>query len=324
MGSTAARTRGAWACALALTIVGCGAEETETQATPPPTRTPTPYVPDLPPDEAQSATLDDATLQQVLAAQVPALLQADLRAVPDIVEGFVDLTDPECPAAQVQGEGDFAVLVVESDCVNGDGVRIRGYLNITRVVEDGGAVVNVSMEGGGLRMEAPDGRFVEVGGYMGAHEARFDDVRETGAYLGARLRADPETAAGNPFLDGTFGGRMERWSYAEPGGAAVGLSAAMTLSEGPVNTLSVSGLRLNSWACGEEPAGVFSVREPSGAWHDVIFDGFVEEDEDEEPTGEPGEAVCDGCGVHMVGGEDRGAICADGAWMGDVFAGVSP
>ena len=245
-------------------LVGCGETAEDGAPEPPPTRTPTPYVPDLPPDDVQQTTLDEAALGRLMAEQIPALVRSDLSAVPGIIEGFADLTDPECPGAQVDGADGYSVVAFEADCVNGDGVRIRGYLNLTRISEDEGASTTAVVEGNDLRIEAPDGRFIELSGYFSTTDEAYDGAVERGSYLSARLRADAQTAAGNPWLVGTFQGRIERFSYAQPDGAVVGLSGAVTLSGETDLTLSISALRLNSWACGQEAAGVFSVREPSG------------------------------------------------------------
>lgn len=300
-----------WALAAGVGCEGDGGEAAPEPAT---TRTPTPYVPDLPPEAVgPEARLDAAAVAGVLAQRLPALMSADVAAVPDRLEALLALGDDACPGGERFGGDSSQGLALENDCATADGFRYRGYLNITRFSEDDGAVVGFSVDAGGVRVDAPDGRFIEVDGYFGGSTERFDEVVGHNAYVGARLSADPGTAEGNPWLDGTFAGRIERWSYREPGGVAMGLDGSVALVGGPASAVSVSGLRLNSWACGAEPAGVFSLREADGAWHDVVFDGFVDEDAPDEG------GVCDGCGAHLVAGQAAGAVCADGGLVTALF-----
>lgn len=303
--------------------VGCGGSADGDAADAPAIRAPTPYVPDLPPAaDGPAARLDAAAVAAAITARVPELLGADLAAVPDLVEGFVDLAAPGCPGGERFEEGEASGLAVENDCITADGYRFRGLLSITRFTEAEGAVRGFSVDAGGVRIEAPDGRFVELDGFFGGSSERFDEVVGHNTYLGARLAADAETAGGNPWLDGTFEGRLERWSYREPGGVAMGLSGSVALAGGAVSAVAVSGLHFDSWSCGAEPSGVVSVREADGVWHDVVFDGFRDDEGEGQGVPEGDEAVCDGCGAHLVAGVDAGTVCAEAGWVEAIFEGI--
>lgn len=67
--------------------------------------------------------------------------------------------------------------------------------------------------------------------------------------------------------------------------------------------------------CSQEPSGIVAVRDPSGAWYDVLFDGPTEDLEVVAPD------ACDGCGDAWFRGVEVGEVCVDFtplfAWSGD-------
>ncbi|MCB9741134.1 MAG: hypothetical protein H6740_00715 [Alphaproteobacteria bacterium] len=57
--------------------------------------------------------------------------------------------------------------------------------------------------------------------------------------------------------------------------------------------------------CPIEPSGLISVRDPSGNWYDVLFDGPAEVGAQSDVS------ACDGCGEAWYRGERVGQVCAD-------------
>ena len=63
--------------------------------------------------------------------------------------------------------------------------------------------------------------------------------------------------------------------------------------------------------CPTEPGGVVSVRDVSGDWYDVVFDGPTEYGDESDPD------LCDGCGAAYYRGEYLGQVCSDFTGMLD-------
>lgn len=311
--------------------VGCDAESDDGAAgataadadaeAPPPVRTATPYAPDIEPIDAQP-TLDPATLSDIAARHLPRLAQSELGAIPAIFETFLEAGTDDCPFVERAEQEDGTLLTFEGGCETADGARFDGFAQLTtyqnrRESDDEPPATGFTIEAGGVRMERPDGRFFEADGYADSRrllaEAGEEDGGDAGGhlYLQGSFLADPETAAGNDWLDGRLSGRLERGLYRDEGGYYFEMSATMTLGEGPASALSVGRLRINSWLCTDEPAGTLSIRERDGVWHDLVFDGFVEEEEEAEPS----VGACDGCATWLVAGGSGTRVCDADGWI---------
>lgn len=279
-------------------------------------RTPTPYLPELE-GESLEAALETSQIEEAVAAHVPALAAVDLSAVPALIDELVDLTAPGCPGGQRVDTGDGYFIEAGNECVTEDGVRFSGYLNRRHFDQPGGEGIGFAMELGSVRIEAPDGRRFEGVGYLDVRSNREGDGQSWGTFTSGYVRVDEGRAGGDPWLSGALQGRLERWVFRhESGEMVMGLSAATSMTGELISALVVEDLQINTWLCEDEPRGVISAREPAGPWHDVIFDGF---DEDAEAPTER----CDGCGLHLFGGDEAGAVCGTGSWLGAVRAGAS-
>ncbi|MFN3197378.1 MAG: hypothetical protein ACE366_03000 [Bradymonadia bacterium] len=290
------------------------ADRTPSSDEPAPNREPTPYVPDID-DEAIPAALEDEALADALTEYVPAVLTLDLSSVPERLAGLIDLTAPECPGGQQYETEEGYVIVAENECTHSSGVRFEGYLRLAMLDytgDEGQRVTGFNIESGSVRIDTPDGRSFEAGGYLDVRHERQSDGEVWGTYTQGSVRFDDETAGDNLWLSGAMSGRIERYIYRhESGEMVMGASVATAIEVGPdggaISAISIDDLELNTWLCAEEPIGTLSVREAEGVWHDVHYDGF--DPEEEAPL------ACDGCGRHLVGGMSDDQLCEGEQWL---------
>lgn len=299
-------------------LAACGGEtDTGDQSTaPPPVREPTPYVPQLE-DEPVSPGLDVQALDRVLTAQIRTLMNVDGSQVPAALESMIDLTDPDCPGGERYEEDGFEWVSVINECTTADGTQFQGEMRLGRAVEEaeGGERGLVLEAGGGVRIDAPDGRYLALSGYMEIGGGQEDGGTQEYVFLGIRVDADPQTAGDDPLLNGQVGGQLGRYTFlAEDGNMAVGLTIAQTVDDPAISAIQLDDVVINTWLCSEEPAGTISVREAGGQWHDLIYDGFDPGDEESgvEPTAGDG---CDRCALHLFNGDREADACEGNGWV---------
>ncbi|MCB9761626.1 MAG: hypothetical protein H6739_17410 [Alphaproteobacteria bacterium] len=176
--------------------------------------------------------------------------------------------------------GDYVYLV--ADIVNGDGHAFSGS----------GAAYNVQMDWEG---DTP-------------HTLYYSIVQGTFSYDG------PEVSG--TWMDEDIAPDLTILAYWVPEdtspqfhGGLVNLQGGVSGLSSEADTVVMDGVSIFQEGlasmCPIEPSGTISVRDPSGNWYDVIFDG---------PT-EPGAAIdtsaCDGCGAVFYRGERLGDACVD-------------
>lgn len=313
--------RRALLCLAALVACDDGADPQPLSAADaaPPLRMPTPYLPEIA-DPPPVAGLDPAALNAAVAEHLPRMARASVSALPELIEALIAFDDPACPRVERFGEGDAQVLTAEGECVTRDGVSFRGYLGLRRFAghgDDGAPIEGFVIDAGEVRIAAPDGRALELTGYLEFNRTTHPDETSEGTWFEGLFRADPATAADHPWLGPSGPRQMGRYRGLHASGNVwFELSTVAGFDDGPLSAIKIDGLRINTWACTEEPAGAIAVREANGLWHDLLFDGFAED----EDAGDAAPDGCDGCGIHLFGGEAGAALCDAAAWFEPLLA----
>jgi len=268
-------------------------------------------VPSLGTDEVVDASI--AGLQTFVSLQPDALLAAYLSIAADAAE-------PGCPETYEAFEEDGAVTTIwysEAECTTAAGVAFRGSARIsTTSFEDGDVMVEavqLSSEGGTMRVSGPGGAYFEMAGYAATERAVSPAGVESGFSLTGKFSADAGTAAGSPLLDGSVAAQGYLFAYSD--GSANVLAGSGSLSGDGLSAgeaLAFSDFLIARSGCAAEPLGTVSIRDESGYWHDIVFDaGTFEPESDDDVVFDA--AQCDGCGAYLVGGERVGEVCVSEA-----------
>ncbi|MCX4245974.1 hypothetical protein [Paraliomyxa miuraensis] len=284
---------------------------------------PSPYADDGDDPEAEPPGLgpDEVRASAMAGLQAFVALQPD--EVTDAFETMMVLEDgcPEEQLAVSEGEGSVITWYTEG-CVTSTGLALRGggrferfgFVDGDRVVEG----VTLSSEGGAMRMDTSDGRWLELSGYVYHERGSSPDGNDSYFEINGRLAADQTTAAGSALLDGRSFAQGGLYSYAGGGYQVLGGQGSLGGElVSPAQAFQFSELLLVPQACGVEPGGTISVRDDVGYWHDVVFDASTFEG-DEEPVFEPD--LCDGCGTYVVAGELLGDLCVERSDMEALLA----
>ncbi len=221
--------------------------------------------------------------------------------------------DPDCPEDQQVVDGDQVDVVLWSSfgCTTAAGITFTGFGRLqieTGVVEDDATVnsVELSTEGATLRVEASDGRYFGMSGYLSLETRVKPDSTTASFSLIGDVDADAGTAGTNPVLGGRLRPQGYLFSYVQQGYKAVGGNGSVTGDAlGDAVAISFVDALVASDPCMIEPAGQYAVRDQVGFWHDIVFDAATFDGADYQWDG-----PCDGCGSHVAGGEiDEEAAC---------------
>lgn len=203
-------------------------------------------------------------------------------------------------------------------CTADDGTQFSGYsffqLYAGYDVGDGTTYDGASLSGVGS-IQTPDGEGVEFGG--SAYQIRVtsklppdDPSFYSGFYLVIQggFSASGPTAA-DTWLEEDAGPDLTVSTYYAPAyeGRAVTLSGSLGgLGNGEEAVVFDTVYLMSENVvpdCPGEPGGVVSVRDASGSWYDIVYDGPATYDAEVDPE------RCDGCGEAYFRGEDLGAVC---------------
>jgi hypothetical protein len=296
---------------LAAALVGCGAP-----SGPPPTDGGDPQ--DAVPWVLPATTSTGVDLDSVLAtAQYGVELLPSIDPEP-VLAAYRDLAagaDPDCPAVYADDDVDYWL----DSCTSAAGTRFDGFgLDDALTVVDGAAVYDVEATGGAAEIEASDGTFLALDGYVQRIEQESYGVLVTALVLTGAF------ATNHPAADGTWLGdgveptlAVSRYSI---GGATVLIGAVGALDQLPGDNPSVAfddaailDPSIGYGGCALEPTGVVSVRLPTGDWVDVVFDPILQDDGNvllDDP------AACDGCGAAWHRADPLGPVCLDfSTWL---------
>lgn len=238
-----------------------------------------------------------------------------------VFNGFESMFEPEegCPE-EIETYGEEATVTtwyVEGSCTTSSGLTIRGGGTYERLsVDEDGTTIELralSTEDGTMRLETADGSFFELSGYIFHETAQGDGGQFSENYLefSGSIRADEATAGKSALMDESLDLQLGVFAVREgPVRAFGGTGSIAGPGLGDALAFSFSQSAVISALCPEEPTGTFSVRDDAGFWHDIVFDAYVlGEGDDDEP--EVDEALCDGCGNYVAGGNLDGQACVD-------------
>jgi hypothetical protein len=231
-----------------------------------------------------------------------------------VVDAYLALaiTDEGCPEQldEVVDGGTTVQLWYSDGCTTAAGTSFAGGGRLERytIMEDGyqstGATLNA--EGPSFSIATADGRSLHLEGAFG-HSRGTDGVStDASIEIYGHARADAETAAGSPLLDGSVSAQGYMYSYADADTKVLGGEGAWSgAALGDARAFSFAGVAVYSVVCTAEPSGTLSVRDAEGFWHDIVFDGITVVDY--EPTFVEG--LCDGCGSYLAAGAPAGEAC---------------
>jgi hypothetical protein len=298
---------------LATALLGCDAEGDSVPVEPPEPRMPTPYLPEIDAPVA-TAQLDAAAIHAAMQAQVPLLVGLNTAGLVPLLDGLVDWSDADCPGAAVDEDGDVRTLQAENDCTSANGTRFVGAISMTVVGAPEDDAFSFYVEAASLRIETADGRAVTLSGAVGFDTFVGEEGTEISSFANGVFTADAETAQAHPWLNGDEGIAADEYRFLGQGGLYFAVSNRVTFEDGPLSALKVQ-LAINDWDCEAEPRGSISLREANGVWHDVVYDGFVDEEAGITT------ATCDGCGAHLIAGVVEAQLCEQG-WFEAMLAQV--
>jgi len=263
--------------------------------------------------EQPAMAMDQAIASSMAGLQAFVALQPD--AVLDAYTALAVL-EPECPEEQEtfdEGTATTTVWYSEGGCTTSTGITFRGGGRLTTesIVEPEVSfeATTLSSEGTTMRIAADDGRFFEMTGYLGVRREAGPEATEAGFELVGRYAADEATAAGSALLEGKLRAQGYIFSFSDGSTNALGGSGSLAGEAlGEARAFSFSNLLVLLSGCGSEPIGAMSVRDDVGFWHDIVFDtGVWDPESAEEPVYD--DALCDGCGAYLAGGESLGSAC---------------
>lgn len=306
--------RAQWISVLGAMMLACPSSEEGGAGDGPSDERPSPY--------AESSTGADAEPPTLSAEQAAASAMAGLRTFvvlePDAAIAAVEamlVLEADCPEEQAEfTEGDATVITFASaGCTTSAGLTFRGSGRLDRFTyaegDATGEGASLSSEGGTLRLEASDGRFVELAG--GVYYERVTSPEGAESYFEAsgQLAADADTAAASPMLDAGLHAQGGLFSGAGGGYVVLGGQGSLGAAALPDGlAFQFSDLLVAPSECAKEPLGAVSVRDDAGYWHDIVFDaGTFDLGVDEDPVFDA--TKCDGCGAYLVGGERMGEAC---------------
>jgi len=289
--------------ALALLGWGLAACTNAQEATPPPTptepREPVPWLPDLE-VEPTAPTLSGDEVGAAIEQRFASLVTAVPTGFPDALVGLVALAEDGCPGEIIdETVGSRRTIVLRADgCETRSGTAFSGSIDLAwetgTVDDDGNDVDGAEWFAQDLRIEAPDGRFVEADGYFNFRHTFEKRSAYASSYCTGRLRADDATAGDDPWLRGDVEGLVSVFVGDFNGYRLASVEATVATDDPEIVGISLQDLRWEPGQCDIELLGAGSIREASGVWHDVVF---ATRDEETEEVFE-----CDGCGAHQAAG----------------------
>jgi hypothetical protein len=308
--------------ALLIACAACAPDGGE--SSPPPA--PTPPAEDPPPwPSGYDPGVDGVLAPSITAAQATALVPEMLALVatldPDqmiaVYDELMTHGDEICPAAKtyVGEEGETAVQWF-NDCESADGTRFIGGATRTtydRVLADGTKETGYALSAFGcyFDIKLADGRSLRGTPFL---DARIEETKDGTTFtlsLYNSPKADPTTAAGNPWLSGQIMGGVSLYA------SVYGTSRARSYTANcavPYHD-EIAAFELSEWMvdqpadCSLRTTGKISLRSRTGGWHDVGF-------------GAPDAAAgtCDACADLSFSGKAIDDLCIDPATLSTLLS----
>ncbi|MBX2800994.1 MAG: hypothetical protein KTR31_25165 [Myxococcales bacterium] len=286
---------------LATLVAGCSGE-TSTPDVP----DPVPYLPEHT-VQAPETQLDSAAVASTIEAQLRTFSVSAPLGLSDALDAMMAHADGGCPYVDTFDDGAFSQTRWYDDCESSDGTRFVGGFELSRYTSvahgKNAEVTGLTFFATDLRIETADGQYLEAAGYFSLDRIVGDGYDVASFYGGGSLRADPTTAGDDPWLSGQREGSAQIYLADWGGYRAAYLGGAVSIDDGgPVVGIALQDVAIELGWCSNEPFGSVSVREASGAWHDVLF-AYYDESAKELMD-------CDGCGLHVAAGEPLGdSVC---------------
>ncbi len=295
----------------------------------------------VPPAADPSATVADPVpedpSEHVYEADAPPSVSLSPEAIGQAVEGFFDTVFTVSGAAPVtlhdelfdQGDATcpYASPVVEDGyddtlsgalwfggCTAESGASYDGYgyRLAYRGYEEAGQVYDGDAVFGQAEMVTPAGERFTLGGtaYDLAIDVPSEQYTSWINLVEGTFAWDGESRL-ETWLDGDLAPTLTTQAFysALYDGQLLLVDGGLTGLGGDIDTVVTDGVTFISRSlgngCPEEPGGVISLRDPSGEWVDLLFDGPSEFGEVVDV------AACDGCGTLVHRGEAIGTACAE-------------
>lgn len=296
-----------------LWMLACGAEQADSAASEEKEQ-PVPYIFEETDPPVASLTTDE--IASAISQGVDAVL--DMTAAPIFAAYDEAMAGAEsgCPDYYDYEGNEYWY----DQCESGDGTAFSGYTFY--VVYDNydpgdGYLYNGTAINGVSQIASPDGAVFSAGGaaYVLSQEhtgTGDDDITHTifTSIIQGAFSYDGPAGEGTWLTEGLSPNLSIQAAYApDLDGHYIYVDGSVTDLEGAATDVVLDGLLLidqNLYStCPEEPAGTVSVRDASGGWYDVIFDGPT------EIGASVDSALCDGCGSVYFQGEPLGSACLD-------------
>jgi hypothetical protein len=229
-----------------------------------------------------------------------------------LYDSLMAQADASCPYSLQLNDGTNDFDYWEDSCEAGSGAYFDGttfHYEFVDVMSDG-YLVNGFYTGLSGSVSNALGQTLEGSGVIASYRGEQEGFSYWQQVLNGAYTWDGPEAAGT-FLATTLRPTMTRTAFLTPSADAhmVQLEGGVAGLGGALDTLSVSNFVLMDAAagstCPSEPAGTVSVRDASGNWYDVVFDGPGDAD-----VNVPA-ADCDGCGATFYRGDSVGQTCVD-------------
>lgn len=251
-------------------------------------------------ESAAVPALDTDALSTLLGDAVALAPTLNADAVLDAYTLAMLGSEPGCPAMWTyNGEPYWS-----DDCFASDGSHFDGYAFHSLYVHMGqadGSILDGSTFSGVVEVTTAEGS-VFTGGGDAWHLTtyRADSTTWESGTTGA-FAWDGTGSEGTWFATEVVPELTQSVTLLATGEVSVYVDGGYTGADG-ADVVVFDGLTLDTAsACTTEPSAVLSVRDETGGWYDVIFEGADAEDT----------ADCDGCGAAWFSGEALGRVCVD-------------
>lgn len=293
---------------LAFLAAGCGPVGPDVEDPQP--AAPAPYI--FEEDAPPVAELDAAELEVAIESAVALALTLNAGPVFPAYDAAMAGAEEACPA-YYSAEGSRYWY---DSCTASSGAIYSGY-SFYQLYDDfdagDGSLYDGQAVYGVAQIVTPDGYTYEAGGSAQNLVASGLGYTYFSSVIAGSFSWNGPEAAGT-WLETGVSPDITMLGYTAPGYGNYmlldgGLSGLGGLDASLLDTVVFDSVLLFSAAlgssCPTEPGGVVSVRDDSGNWYDVVFDGPTESGEVSDPD------LCDGCGSAWFRGEPLGEVCAD-------------
>lgn len=314
------------ACA-GLLLAACGAESDPPATTTPDAGVPRPSEYVRPEDPPPTSKLSEAELADAIKAGMKSAMRLENQVIFDTYSAILGTAEQNvCPAMTITNAPGTVNTFWQGDCSTFGGSTFQGFgsaVTLTNAYGEDGAITNGWYIFHSGKVTSPNGRVVDgAGTAVNAWASAQNDafryfVREVhGTFL-------VSNGANNPWSDGTRRVDLNVTAAYIPSttGKILRFAGGLSGLSGKVDSIAFDGVDIATLLagskCTKEPSGTISLRDESGQWYDVVFDGPVFDGP------EPDLSLCDGCGRAFFRGQSIGEVCVSS--FADLFTwGESP